>query len=48
MNAYALIVTGNTRQARFYQQALQSAGFQAEIVTTGRAPRCSWLSAPRT
>ena len=35
LNAYALIVTGNTPQARYYQQALQSAGFQAEIVTTG-------------
>jgi DNA-binding response OmpR family regulator len=35
MDAYALIVTGNTRQARFYQQALQTAGFQVEVVTTG-------------
>lgn len=35
MNAYALIVTGNHKQAKYYQQALQSAGFQAEYVTTG-------------
>ena len=35
MNAYALIVTGNHKQAKYYQQVLQSAGFQAEYVTTG-------------
>jgi DNA-binding response OmpR family regulator len=35
MNAYALIVTGNHKQAKYYQQALQSAGFQAEYVSTG-------------
>ena len=35
MDAHALIVTGNIQQARYYQQALQSAGFEAEYVTTG-------------
>ncbi len=35
MKAFALIVNGNLRQAQQYQQALQSAGFQVEIVSTG-------------
>ncbi|MBN2043775.1 MAG: response regulator transcription factor [Anaerolineales bacterium] len=35
MNAYALIVTGDQQQAKYYQQALQSAGFQVEIIFTG-------------
>lgn len=35
MKPYALITTGNSRQARRYQQALRSAGFQVETVTTG-------------
>lgn len=35
MDVYALIVTGKTQQARYYQQALQAAGFQVEVVTTG-------------
>lgn len=35
MKAFALIVNGNLKQAQQYQQALQSAGFQVDVVTTG-------------
>lgn len=35
MNAFALIASGNLKKARQYQQALQAAGFQVQVVTTG-------------
>jgi len=35
MKAFALIASGNLKNARQYQQALQSAGFQVQVVTTG-------------
>lgn len=34
MKPYALIAAGDPRQARHYQQALRSAGFQVQTVTT--------------
>lgn len=35
MKAFALVVTGKRDKARLYKQALQAAGFVAEVVTTG-------------
>lgn len=35
MKAYALVVTGKADKARLYTQALQSAGFVVEVVSTG-------------
>ncbi len=35
MKAFALVVTGKGDKARLYKQALQSAGFVVEVVSTG-------------